>query len=78
MRWNENRQKSDAGTLFCCFTLLVASDQNIIFDIMPMVSLELYNVCISILYIILLILESPYMKKDTKSGMYATCLFFPL
>ena len=43
-----------------------------------MVSLELYNECISILYIILLILESPYMKKDTKSDMYATFLFFPL
>ena len=37
-----------------------------------MVSLELYNLCMLILYIILLILESPYMKKDTKSGMYAT------
>ena len=78
MRCNENRQKSDAGTLFCCFTLLVASDRNIIFNIIPMVSLELYNECISILYILLLILESPYMKKDTKSDMYATFLFFPL
>ena len=37
-----------------------------------MVYLELYNECISILYIILLILESPYMNKDTKSDMYAT------
>ena len=43
-----------------------------------MVSLELYNECILILYIILLILESPYMKKDAKSDMYATFLFFPL
>ena len=31
-----------------------------------MVSLELYNVCFSILYIILSILDSPYMKKDKK------------
>ena len=80
MRWNENRQKSGTGTLFCCFTvlLLVTSDRNIIFPIIPIVSLELYNVCISILYIILLIFESPYMKKDTKSGMLATFLFFSL
>ena len=41
-----------------------------------MVSLELYNVCISILYIIQLILESSYMKIDTKSGMYT--IFFVL
>ena len=40
-----------------------------------MVSSELYNVCISILHIIYSILESPYMKKDTKSGMYATFCF---
>ena len=78
MRGNENRQKSGTGTHFCCFTVLATSDQNILFPIIPMVSLELYNVCISIICIILLILEGPYMKKDTKSGMYATFLFFPL
>ena len=52
MRGNENRQKSDAGTHFCCFTVLVTSDRNIIFPIIHMVSLELYNVFISIICII--------------------------
>ena len=42
-----------------------------------MVSLELYNVCISIIYIIYLMLEGPYMKKDTKSGMYAHFFVIP-
>ena len=45
-------QKRGTGTLFCCFTVLVTSDRNIIFPTIPMVSLELYNVCISISYII--------------------------
>ena len=52
MRCNENRQKNGTSTLFCCFTVLVTSDRNIIFPRMPMVTLELYNVDISILYII--------------------------
>ena len=36
MRGNENHQKSVTGTLFCCFTVLVTSDRNIIFPINPM------------------------------------------
>ena len=31
MRLNDNGQKSGTGTLFCCFTVLVTSDRNIIF-----------------------------------------------
>ena len=38
--------KSGTGTLFCCFTVLVTYDRNIISPIIPMVYLELYNVCI--------------------------------